>query len=140
LPLRAAEPESILSTGPETLAKLAAQSGGRVFHDHDSDAGIYNDLRIIDGNLRNQYRLVYKPAELKPDGSFHPIELKAPRRLDSITIRAGYYEWDPAYAQLDKPEGQTYSAGDYLSHVGWQEGEALSAHHAIDRIAQQLRS
>jgi monoamine oxidase len=52
-----------------------------------------------------------------------------------------HVECDPAYAQLDMPQGRTYFAGDYLSHlVGWQEGAALSAHHAIDRIAQQVRS
>jgi monoamine oxidase len=45
-----------------------------------------------------------------------------------------------AYAQFEKPEGRTYFAGDYLSHlVGWQEGAILSAHHAIERIAAQLR-
>src|SRR5271163_2863469 len=44
----------------------------------------------------------------------------------------------PAYAQLEKPEGKTYFAGDYLSHlVAWQEGAVLSAHHAIERIAKQ---
>jgi monoamine oxidase len=42
----------------------------------------------------------------------------------------------PAYAQLDKPEGRTIFAGDYLSQlVGWQEGAALSAHRAVARIA-----
>jgi monoamine oxidase len=47
----------------------------------------------------------------------------------------------PAYAQLEKPEGKTYFAGDYLSHlVAWQEGAVLSAHHAIERIAKQIRS
>jgi monoamine oxidase len=46
-----------------------------------------------------------------------------------------------AYAQLEKPEGHTYFAGDYLSHlVGWQEGAVLSAHHAIERIATQMKS
>ncbi|HEV7817286.1 MAG TPA: FAD-dependent oxidoreductase [Janthinobacterium sp.] len=41
-----------------------------------------------------------------------------------------------AYVQLDKPEGRTIFAGDYLSHlVGWQEGATLSAHRAIARIA-----
>ncbi|HMG01899.1 MAG TPA: FAD-dependent oxidoreductase [Edaphobacter sp.] len=46
----------------------------------------------------------------------------------------------PAYEQLDKPEGRTVFAGDYLSHlVGWQEGAALSAHHAIERIAAAMR-
>jgi monoamine oxidase len=47
---------------------------------------------------------------------------------------------DAAYAELEKPQGRTYFAGDYLSHlVGWQEGAALSAHHAIERIATQMK-
>jgi monoamine oxidase len=48
-------------------------------------------------------------------------------------------ECDPAYAQLEKPQGRTYFAGDYLSHlVAWQEGAVLSAHHTIQRIAGQI--
>jgi monoamine oxidase len=47
----------------------------------------------------------------------------------------------PAYSQLEKPEGRTYFAGDYLSHlVAWQEGAILSAHHTIERIANQVKS
>jgi len=47
---------------------------------------------------------------------------------------------EPAYTQLEKPQGRTYFAGDYMSHlVGWQEGAALSAHHAIERIAKQMK-
>lgn len=46
----------------------------------------------------------------------------------------------PAYEQLDKLEGHTVFAGDYLSQlVGWQEGAILSAHHAIERIAATMR-
>ena len=46
-----------------------------------------------------------------------------------------------AYAQLEKPEGRTYFAGDYLSRiVAWQEGAILSAHHAIERIAKQMQA
>lgn len=45
------------------------------------------------------------------------------------------------YSQLEKPQGRTYFAGDYLSHlVGWQEGAILSAHHTIERIATQMKS
>ena len=52
-----------------------------------------------------------------------------------------HVECDAAYAQLDKPQGRTYFAGDYLSHlVGWQEGAVLSSHHAIERIARQMQS
>jgi len=46
-----------------------------------------------------------------------------------------------AYAQLDKPEGRTYFAGDYVSHlVGWQEGALLSAHRVIERIAGKMKA
>jgi monoamine oxidase len=49
-------------------------------------------------------------------------------------------ECDTAYAQLETPQGRTYFAGDYLSHlVAWQEGAVLSAHYAIERIAKQVR-
>jgi Ca-activated chloride channel homolog len=79
------------SQGPKTLADLASESGGRVFNINDSDSGIDNDFRTIEADLRNQYRLIYKPAELKHDGSFHRIELKTPERVESISIRSGYY-------------------------------------------------
>lgn len=85
------DPKSSFSTGPKTLNDLASQTGGRVFHADDSEVQIDADLRTIEADLRNQYRLVYKPAELRPNGSFHRIELKAPERVNSITIRTGYY-------------------------------------------------
>jgi VWFA-related protein len=86
-----AESKYGFSSGPKTLAELAAKTGGRVFYDDDSQAVIDNDLRTIEAELRNQYRLVYKPAELKHGGAYHRIELKGPDRVDSIVIRSGYY-------------------------------------------------
>lgn len=87
-----AEPEnSLFSTGPKTLAALAAQTGGRVFATSPMEAEIDRDLRTIEADLRNQYRLIYKPAEWRHDGAFHRIELKAPERVESITVRSGYY-------------------------------------------------
>jgi Ca-activated chloride channel family protein len=85
------ESKEISSTGPKTLQELASESGGRVFHEDNSEAEISNDLRIIEADRRNQYRLIYKPAELKRDGSFHHIELKASERVNSIIVRSGYY-------------------------------------------------
>jgi VWFA-related protein len=79
------------SMGPGALAELAAQTGGRVFHLDDTEAGIYDDLRVIDADLRDQYRIVYRPSELKHDGSFHEIELRVPDRVTSIHVRTGYY-------------------------------------------------
>ena len=66
-----AQSQDSFSEGPKTLAELAAKSGGHVFYDAGSDAEVYTDLRTIEADLRNQYRLIYKPAELKRDGSFH---------------------------------------------------------------------
>jgi Ca-activated chloride channel family protein len=85
------EPKFLFSTGPKILEELAEESGGRVFFDDDSGAAIEGDLRTIEADLRNRYRLIYRPPEMKRDGSFHRVELKAPERVDSITIRSGYY-------------------------------------------------
>jgi Ca-activated chloride channel homolog len=83
-------------TGQKTLIDLASQSGGRVFRAQDSELGIDNDLQTIETDLRNQYRLVYKPAELKHDGSFHRIVLNGPERVDRVIVRSGYYAPGPS--------------------------------------------
>ena len=80
------------SVGPKALTDLATESGGRVFRADDTEEGIDRDLRAIEKDLRSQYRLVYRPAELKRDGSFHRIELTAPERENSVVaVRSGYY-------------------------------------------------
>lgn len=86
-----AEDSSFGSAGPRILTELASETGGRVFRDNNSPAGIYDDLRTIEANLRNQYRLIYTPPEVKHDGLFHRIELKMPDRVDRLTVRSGYY-------------------------------------------------
>jgi Ca-activated chloride channel homolog len=73
------------------LLELASETGGRVFHDNASEAEICEGLRTIEGDLRNQYQLVYRSEELKHDGSFHGIALIGPERLHTITVRSGYY-------------------------------------------------
>lgn len=86
------EPVSgLIFSGPKTLADLAEQTGGRVFSGSASDAEIDSDLRTIEADLRNQYRLVFKPAEWQHDGSFHRVELKGPARAGTIAIPSGYY-------------------------------------------------
>lgn len=77
--------------GARTLTKLALETGGRAFRESDSPAKICDDLRTIEANLRNQYRLIYAPPEVKHDGSFHRVELKMPDRVDRLTVRSGYY-------------------------------------------------
>ena len=79
------------STGPKLLADLTSKTGGRVFPADDTEDAIWNDLKTIESEIRNQYRLVYNPANLKHDGSFHEIELQPPDRVSSIEVRSGYY-------------------------------------------------
>jgi VWFA-related protein len=85
-----AEPKSLFSEGQKTLQQLATQSGGVIFFDQSSET-IWDDLRLIDANLRSQYRLVYKPQHFKRDGSFHRIKLDSPARGGVMTARSGYY-------------------------------------------------
>jgi VWFA-related protein len=89
---RAEPAPNLFSGGPKALADLAQQTGGRAFPGEDSEAGIDSDLQIIEADLRNQYRLIYNPAKLTHDGAFHRIELKTPERVQSVTIRSGYYD------------------------------------------------
>ena len=84
------EPKSIFSDGQKTLTKLTSQTGGVLFFEQTHET-IWNDLRVIDANLRSQYRLVYKPQRFKRDGSFHRIKLDSPSRGGVITARDGYY-------------------------------------------------
>jgi len=84
--------EYAFSPGPKTLAELASETGGSVFYDDASEVVINNNLRTIEAKLRNQYRLIYDPAESKRNGSFHQIELTAAsERIGDIVVRSGYY-------------------------------------------------
>jgi len=87
---RADSPDSS-ATGLQPLAQLANLTGGHVFRDSASPSEIDEDLHIIQANLRNQYHLVYSPASLSRDGSFHSIVLLPPDRVATITTRSGYY-------------------------------------------------
>jgi monoamine oxidase len=47
-------------------------------------------------------------------------------------VPSGYEVWI-------QPQGRVYLAGDHTSHiVGWQEGAALSAHRALNQIADRV--
>ena len=79
------------STGPKTLRDLVAKTGGRVFEANESEDAVLHNLQQIESEMRNQYRLVYNPAELKHDGAFHEIELQPPDRVSRVVVRSGYY-------------------------------------------------
>jgi Ca-activated chloride channel family protein len=79
------------SVGLSNLSQLASLTGGQVFRDGASSAELHEDLRIIEANLRNQYRIIYNPGELKHDGLFHRIVILPPDRVANISVRSGYY-------------------------------------------------
>jgi VWFA-related protein len=90
------EPIESSSSGPRNLALITSQTGGRLFHLDDSEVGIFKDLTNIESDLRNQYWMVYRPAELRHDGRFHQIYVGTSGPLDKVTIdvRSGYYAPD----------------------------------------------
>lgn len=80
-----------VSTGPKALRELASKTGGRVFFAVDSEDAVWKDLKAIESEMRNQYRLVYNPANFKHDGAFHEIELQPPDRVSRLEVRSGYF-------------------------------------------------
>jgi len=55
---------------------------------------INNNLRTIEAKLRNQYRLIYDPAEVerRQTDHSHQIELTAAsERIGDIVVSSGYY-------------------------------------------------
>jgi VWFA-related protein len=83
------EPKSGFSPGQKILTQLTEQTGGRIFFD-SARPDIAADIRLIESNLRAQYRLVYKPQALKPNGAFHRIKLETPGRAAILTTPTGY--------------------------------------------------
>lgn len=76
--------------GQKTLREIAEKTGGRIFYEQDSDSQL-RDLRVIEGEVRNQYQIVYKPAQFKRDDSFHRIKIECPQRSAILHVRSGYY-------------------------------------------------
>jgi len=79
------------SAGEGVMRQLSEQTGGRLFQAAASEADLQNDLSGIETYLRNQYRLIYRPAHLVHDGSFHRLAIVGPTRVAAITAQSGFY-------------------------------------------------
>ena len=77
--------------GRRLCGKLASKTGGRVFLVDEKEAVTWTDLKTIESEMRNQYRLVYNAANFKHDGAFHEIELQPPDRVGRLEVRSGYF-------------------------------------------------
>jgi VWFA-related protein len=78
------------SRGQQTLEELVSKSGGRIFY-QPSDAQLEEDFAMMEDDLRNQYRLVYRVPGLNRDGSFHRIKLECNVKGAQVLTRSGYY-------------------------------------------------
>jgi VWFA-related protein len=71
------------------LKNFAEKTGG-VFIPITNGIAMRDALKSIVEELRVQYTLSYEPANLKPDGKWHALELRVKRSDLSIRTRRGF--------------------------------------------------
>jgi len=77
--------------GDKYLKKLAENTGGRAFTPFKIQ-DVSDAFRDIQDELRSQYAVAYKPADLRADGHFRPIQITAENNKKLfIRARRGYY-------------------------------------------------
>ncbi|HMF62532.1 MAG TPA: VWA domain-containing protein [Edaphobacter sp.] len=80
--------------GDEVLRAISEATGGQAFYPtRIEDVAI--GFRNIEEELRSQYLLVYRPAELKQDGSFRTIYLQALDPRYKVRAQKGYFSPRP---------------------------------------------
>jgi VWFA-related protein len=77
--------------GDKVLERIADATGGRAFFPFQI-RDVANAFAEIQEELRSQYAVSYKPADLKSDGHFRTIEIVAlDRKTFRVRARRGYY-------------------------------------------------
>src|SRR5882724_11004517 len=78
-------------TGDKVLERMAEATGGRAFFPFQLN-DVANAFVEIQDELRSQYALSYKPADLRADGRYHTIEILAQNHKGlRVRSRRGYY-------------------------------------------------
>jgi VWFA-related protein len=81
--------------GDDILRQISEATGGMPFYPIKlEDVAI--GFRNIEEELRSQYHLVYRPANLKMDGSFRTIYLQAIDKRYQVRAQKGYFSPRPA--------------------------------------------
>jgi VWFA-related protein len=81
--------------GDDVLKQISEATGGQAFYPiRLEDVAI--GFRNIEEELRSQYHLVYRPANLKMDGSFRTIYLQATDPRYHVRAQKGYFSPRPA--------------------------------------------
>ena len=73
----------------QAMKQLSDLTGGQYLL-ADNEERIGSAFAKIEAELRSQYALGYKPASVKPDGSFHRIFVRVPEQL-RVRYRQGYF-------------------------------------------------
>jgi VWFA-related protein len=77
--------------GDKTLERIAEQTGGRAFFPFKAE-DVANAFSAIQDELRSQYAIAYKPAELAKDGHYHAIEILTENHKGlKVRAKKGYY-------------------------------------------------
>ena len=77
--------------GDKILERIAEATGGRAFFPFQL-GDVANAFTEIQAELRSQYALSYRPAELHSDGRYHTIEILAQNHKGlRVRSRRGYY-------------------------------------------------
>jgi Ca-activated chloride channel family protein len=80
----------MIMRGDNVLEQLASATGGRAFFPFKM-RDITKAFSAIQEELRSQYSVAYKPAELTPDGRYHSIEIVAVSKKVHVRARPGYF-------------------------------------------------
>ena len=71
------------------LAKMSAETGGRVFEAGRSD--LNQIFKEIEEDVRSQYSIGYTPTNTTKDGSFRKLEIRTKNKELKVFARKGYY-------------------------------------------------
>src|SRR2546429_6487082 len=94
-PKPSSTPSAPMSAGPRAreteCSSIADATGGRAFFPFQI-RDVANDFAEIQNELRSQYAISYKPADLRKDGHYRTIEIVAHDRKNfHVRARRGYY-------------------------------------------------
>jgi VWFA-related protein len=76
--------------GDKVLEHFAEETGGRAFFPFKI-ADVSDAFSQIQDELRSQYAISYKPADLQPNGKYHSIQILADNKKYKVRARKGYY-------------------------------------------------
>ena len=76
--------------GDKVLEHFAEETGGRAFFPFKIQ-DVSDAFSQIQDELRSQYAVSYKPADLQPNGKYHGIQILADNKKYKVRARKGYY-------------------------------------------------